>query len=94
MVVGSDGGITVTGWGFAPEEGVLLTLYAQGVNGLVLAGGNADEVGTFTLSTPGGSRGFSLSDVTGLEAGAGYVMAEGSAGSKTSASIMFLEAAK
>ena len=94
MVVGEPGGITVTGWGFAPEEGVLLTLYGPGVNGLVVAGGNADEIGTFTLSTPTGRSGFSLDDVTALEAGVGYVMAEGSAGSKTGAPITFLEAVK
>jgi hypothetical protein len=93
FVLGVDTSVVATGWAFAPGEAVTVTLTASipadkttGI-GSVLEGGNANSLGVVEIT---------LGSVPGsvIEAGRGYVVAEGSTGTKASALITFVEEVK
>jgi hypothetical protein len=88
-VVGKDKGLSISGWGFLPEEAVLFTMHMPGSTNIIVAGGDADEAGVIEIKTGRKTR---LDRLPGITAGNGSIIAEGSQGSKASARITFVDA--
>ena len=85
--MGKDRGLTLTGWGFLPEEAVLFTMHMPGATNIIVAGGDADEAGILKVKTGRRTR---LDRLPGIEPGDGSIIAEGSQGSKASTRITFV----
>ena len=88
-IVKKDRGLSISGWGFLPEEAVLFTLHMPGATNIIVAGGDANEAGVLEIKTGRRTR---LDRLPGIEAGNGSIIAEGSQGSKASTRITFVDA--
>lgn len=86
----SDTGLLVTGWGFLPNEVVVITLATEGMD-QIIGGAKATEFGTF-FEDESEPR-WVIKNLT-VEPGLYTVTAEGAKGSLATAPIVFVESAK